>query len=384
MIKGNSIDRFEEFMEVYIDYNILGLALCDAIKKIEKNLDEFINLFPHVSRHNTYIKEKNRIWTSSFWVGMVYLAYNYTKKEDFLKHSPEYLSSFEERLTSNFIKTHDLGFLYILSSVALYKLKSDEKARILGINAAEKLANRYNSKGKYIEAWRSKDRKVDLMIDTMMNLPLLFWSSEETKNDKFKEIACNHAYTTEKILIRKDGSSYHIGIMDDIAGKLIKAKTFQGRYDESTWSRGQAWALYGFALCYKYTKNKLFLDTSIKTANYFINNVSKDMIPYWDLSFTEEDCELKDSSAASIASCGLLELSNQLGNKGVVYKKAAYKIIRTLYKNYFIHIENNKFNGLIKHGVYHINDGADEQTIWGDYFYLESLVRMNMDWVSFW
>jgi unsaturated chondroitin disaccharide hydrolase len=384
MIEEINIDRFEEFMDTDIDYSILKNALYDAIRKIKKNLDEFTDSFPHVSRNNIYIKEKNELWTSSFWVGMVYLAYNYTKDEDLLKYSQRYLDSFEERLKSDFINTHDLGFLYTLSSVALYKLKGDEKARSLALKAAEKLAGRYNKKGKYIVAWETKERKLDLMIDTMMNLPLLYWSSEETKNDKFKKIAYNHALTSAMILVREDGSSYHISLMDDITGKPIKAKTFQGRYDESTWSRGQAWAIYGFVLCYKYTKEKEFLDISRKTANYFINNLTEDMIPYWDLSFTKEEQDLKDSSAASIAACGLLELSRQLEDKSLVYKKAAYKIIRSLYKDYFIHKESNRFNGLIQHGVYHRNNGADELTIWGDYFYLESLVRMNMDWIIFW
>lgn len=384
MIEEINIDRFEEFMDADIDYSIVKNALYDAIRKIKKNLDEFIDSFPHVSRNNIYIKEKNELWTSSFWVGMVYLAYNYTKDEDLLKYSQRYLDSFKERLKSGFINTHDLGFLYTLSSVALYKLRGDEKARGLALEAAEKLAGRYNKKGKYIVAWETKERKVDLMIDTMMNLPLLYWASEETKNEEFKKIAHNHALISAMILVREDGSSYHICLMDDITGEPIKGKTFQGRYDESTWSRGQAWAIYGFVLCYKYTKEKKFLDISRKTANYFINNLTEDMIPYWDLSFTKEEQDLKDSSAASIAACGLLELSRQLEDKGLVYKKAAYKIISSLYEGYFIHKESNRFNGLIQHGVYHRNNGADELTIWGDYFYLESLVRMNMNWRTFW
>lgn len=371
-------------VDFYMGKDIMKQALQECIEKIKVNNDNFSKKFPHVSEANVYAAKENEIWTSSFWPGMVYLAYWCSEDEAFMKYRDIWLDSFEERLNNSSSDTHDLGFLYTLSCVSLHKIQGNERAKTLALKAAEKLVARYNEKGKYIKAWEDESASIDLMIDTMMNIPLLFWSSEVTGDKKFKEIAVNHAITSSKHLVREEGSTYHICPYDYSTGEILKGKTFQGRYDESTWARGQGWAIYGFALCYIYTKDEYFISLAKKAADYFMeNNRAKDYVPYWDLSFSEDSPDLKDSSAGAIAACGLLELSNEMGEEHNRYKEYAMKIIESLYKDYFTGLSNES-NGMLLHGVYHRNMGADECNIWGDYFYLEALARVNNVCKVFW
>ncbi|SHJ19148.1 unsaturated chondroitin disaccharide hydrolase [Clostridium amylolyticum] len=365
-----------------MDQDMMTEALRQCIEKIKINMENFSEKFPHVSEQNVYMPQKNDLWTSSFWPGMVYLAYCCFKDEALMKYKDKWLDSFEERLNDKSSDTHDLGFLYTLSCVSLYKIEGNERAKGLALRAAEKLISRYNEEGRYIKAWENESASIDLMIDTMMNIPLLFWSSEVTGDKKFREIAVKHAITSSKHLVRKDGSTYHICPYDYSAGELLKGKTFQGRYDETTWARGQGWAIYGFALCYKYTKDEYFISLAKKAADYFMkNNKAKDYVPYWDMSFTDESPDLKDSSAASIAACGLMELSYETEDNK--YKEYAMKIEESLYKYYFTGL-SSKSNGILLQGVYHRNLGADECNIWGDYFYLEALARLNNNYRIFW
>jgi unsaturated chondroitin disaccharide hydrolase len=359
-------------------------ALDDAIADIRERLDEYVGSYPHVSTNGSYKKEPNALWTSSFWIGMVYLCYDYTRDERFLKHRDGYLNDFKKRLETGYTDTHDLGFLFTLSSVALYKLTGDKQARRMAIEAAYKLAKRYHKRGKYIKAWENETMKVDLMIDTMMNLPLLFWAAEESGDGSLARIAVDHAKTTAKTLVRHDGSTYHIYLVDLNTGTPLTGKTYQGRCDESTWARGQAWAIYGFALCYKYTRDRNFLQFAKKAADYFLTRLPQDSVPYWDLSFTDQNPDLKDSSAASIAVCGLLELATHLDGSGDMYLQIGKEILSSLYQKYYNRENKALSSGLILEGVYHRNDGANEFTIWGDYFYLEALVRVNKQWRSFW
>jgi unsaturated chondroitin disaccharide hydrolase len=368
---------------VETDRAVFERALTEAIENVKGKVDEYVKVYPYVSSNQEYEKHPNVHWTSGFWVGMVYLCYEHTRDDFFLRHVDDYLTDFETRLDTGHTDTHDLGFLYTLSGVALYKLLGDERARAMAIKAAGKLAERYDERWQYIRAWEKKDMKVDLMIDTMMNLPLLYWAAQETGDKRFYEIALNHAKTTARTLVRKDYSTYHIYETDPKTGEPLSGKTFQGRLDESTWARGQAWALYGYVLTYKYTQDAQFLDLAKGIADYFIANLPPDLIPYWDFSFTADNPDMRDSSAAAIASCGLLELAQVLGDSGSEYHKVGQDLVAALYERHFDRSGNPKA-GLITEGVYHRHDGANEFTAWGDYFYLEGLVRVNKEWEAYW
>lgn len=358
-------------------------ALQEAVDVVEENLDVFVDTFPHVSKGNWYEPEKNELWTSSFYPGMCCLAYEMTGDPEFLKNQDKVLDSFEERLQKRVHISHDLGFLYTLSCVSLYKLTENQRAYQIAREAVSVLAERYNEKGKYIQAWGEMGigyPDVKIIIDCMMNLPLLYWSGEK----KYFEIAENHADTTAKYLIRPDYTSYHTYLMNPETGEGVCGRTHQGYADESTWARGQAWAVYGFALSYRYTKKEKFLRISEKTAEVFIRNLPSDFVPYWDFTFSDAKPDIRDTSAGAIFACGILELCNYVSEEAAErYRSIAERIIQNLYRAYTAkNIAGS--NGILTEGMYHRNDGAGECVIWGDYFYMEALVRLVSDWKLYW
>ena len=386
-IQFHEVQNPQRFEDGQYNEALYREALEAAVKKVRENLEVYIDKYPHVSENNVYPQEENKLWTASFFPGIVYLTYEITGDKSYLRYSDEYVKSFKLRVEEGRTVTHDLGFLYTLSCVANYKLTGNEEAKAVALKAADVLISRYNEKGRYIQAWGAIGLKypdVKIIIDTMLNLPFLYWASEVTGDRKYHDIAYNHAITASQSIVRDDASTYHTYLMNPDTGEAVEGKTHQGRFDESTWARGQAWAVYGFALSYTYTKEPYFLDVARKTANYFLNHLPQDHVPYWDFSFTDTEPDIRDSSAAAITLCGLLELAKHVeGQERELYQKAAYKIVESLYINYSTKDDPHS-NGLLLHGMYHRTNGADECTIWGDYYYFEALVRLLKDWKMYW
>lgn len=348
--------------------------------------------FPHVStipaEGLNYVPEDNALWTCAFFPGMMYLAYEHTGDTQFLAHAEEYLDSFTARLDNNIHITHDLGFLYTLSSVALYKLTGNMRAKALALRAAQMLAARYNEKGRYIQAWGEYGvgtPYVKIIVDTMLNLPLLFWASEATGDRRYAQIAAAHAHTCADYLVREDFSSFHSYLMDPATGKAIEGRTHQGFHDDTTWARGQGWVVTGFALAYRYTKEPRFLEVSRKAAEVFIQNLPADFVPYWDFAFNDRVPDLRDSSAAAIFTCGLLELADLTEKDdpsgAARYRAVARTVVRGLYDHYFLHDPDRL--GVLTDAIYHRVHGPT-CTIWGDYFFYETLIRLQKDWQRYW
>lgn len=363
--------------------NLYEEALNEAIEITRKNLDRYVDKFPHVSENYKYKAEDNCLWTSAFYPGMCCLAYEMSSDPEFLKHQEAVLDSFEQRVRNRSHISHDMGFLYTLSCVSLYKLTGNQRAYNLAHQAADLLEERYHEKGKYIQAWGEMGigyPDVKIIIDTMLNLPLLYWTGEERKFN----IARNHAEVSQAKLIRPDYSSYHTYLMNPETGEAVCGKTHQGYADESTWARGQAWAVYGFALSYRYTKQESFLETARKTAEVFIENLPADHVPYWDFTFTDDNPDIRDTSAGAIAACGLLELCNYVNEEEAKrYKGIAEQIVESLYHSYTTKDKQGS-DGVLAEGMYHRTVGAGECVIWGDYFYMEALVRLVKDWELYW
>ncbi|MBU3191002.1 glycoside hydrolase family 88 protein [Clostridium bowmanii] len=367
-------------------------AIRFIIDKIDQNMETFTYKYPApASEHNVYPAIDNIEWTSSFWTGMLWLAYEVTKDEKYRKVAEIQLESYEKRVDERIgTGTHDLGFLYTLSSVAAFKLTGSEKAKNIAIKAADLLMERYFEKAGIIQAWGNPDDPENggrMIIDCCMNLPLLYWASEITGDKKYHDAAASHIKQAEKYIIREDASSYHTYFMDINTGKPKYGQTVQGYSDNSCWARGQAWGIYGFPLSYKYTGDYDLILLAKKVTNYFINRLPEDYVAYWDIIFTNGE-EERDSSAAAIAACGLLELSKNLPLTDIgkrSYENAAMHIVKSLAENY---TSKNcpESNGVLLHAVYakpH-NKGIDECNIWGDYYYFEALVRLVKDWKSFW
>lgn len=357
---------------------------------VNRNIDYFTKGFPHVSQNNQYVQEENKLWTASFFPGMAYLGYAMTQDDSFIRARQFYLDSFANRMEKGHMETHDIGFLYSLSCVALYKLTANKRAKDIALSAADKLVARYNPQGQYIQAWGKMGigvPDVKIIIDCMMNLPLLYWASQETGVEKYRQIAQNHAHTSAKYLVREDGSTFHTYLMDPVSGRAIEGRTHQGRYDETTWARGQAWSLYGFTLSYMYTKDDVLLQKAIQSANYFINNQPENFVSYWDFSFTDVNPDIRDTSASAIAAAGLLELSTYVGEEQKeLYEKTAKVILQQLCLHYFIDDTKEGLSGcgLLKEGMYHRDHGFNECTVWGDYFFMEALCKVKGSKVLFW
>jgi unsaturated chondroitin disaccharide hydrolase len=325
-------------------------------------------------------------WTSSFFTGMALLSYESTKDAFFLKQLGRLSPTYADKITRASMDTmHDVGFLYSLYSVGLWKVTGSVEHRANGLKAAEELAKRYVPNGQYIRAWgRMDDKKGEYaglaIIDCMMNLPLLFWASEETGNAFFREIAIHHADTTLKNFIRPDNSVCHAYRFDSETGKPAREDNYCGAAVGSHWARGTAWAIYGFALAYRYTQKQQYLDASLRLAQKFASLLDSEVVPLWDF---RRETTIRDSSAASIAACGLYELAKH-SPAATELSSLADNLISRLITNY-LNIDR-KVYGLLARGE--VGDGVGQAkevyTSWGDYFFMEALARKLYSHPTYW
>lgn len=372
-----------------------GLQNC--ANQILKILPEFTDKFQSSNSENLWYQPvENRSWTTGFWTGEIWLAYEFTKDERLKEAALIQCESFYERITKGIsIASHDMGFLYSLSCVAAYKLTRNEKAKEAALMAADNLITMFREKGNFIQSINQPDNKLEyrMIVDTLLNLPLLYWASEVTGDVKYRDIAVTHFRTTVDVLLREDGSVSQAARFDNETGAHLLNYTRQGYCNASAWSRGQAWAVYGPAISYKYTGLQECKDMYAKTALYFMEHLPEDMVAYFDLCFTEGNEWPRDSSAAAIAVCGMLEMAKYLEvEEAEYYVSCAKKIMKSLYDNYMV-CDFSRSNGLLLHGTYccktdfnamRTDLGKDECTSFGDYFFLEALMRLHKDWEMYW
>ncbi len=320
-------------------------------------------------------------WTTSFFTGMAALEFEVSGDLYFLKQLNRFKDLYKNKVNEYGMDTmHDLGFLYILYSKALYMLTGDPDHKNTAIKAAEELAKRYNVKGEYIRAWgRMDDHKSDYeglaIIDCMMNIPLLFWASHETGNSLFYDIAVKHADTTYKLFVREDYSVYHAYRFDSDSGKPKGGDNYCGYSINSHWARGTNWAIYGFALAYGYTNDSKYLEISKKIADKYLECMGDNLIPIWDFRLSEGSKTILDSSAASVSVCGFMEiLKYDKDNK----KLANYsdKILNALCTDEYIDF-NESCAGILKKAEVGDGIGAAKNayTSWGDYYLMEALAK---------
>ena len=245
-------------------------ALRFCTRQVIRNLPEFTDKFQKAySEGNFYQPTPNEDWTTGFWTGEIWLAYEYAREKmkeeaESLKHAGEVqVQSFLERIDNKLgVDHHDMGFLYSPSCVAAYKLTGSRTGREAAIKAADQLITRYHPVGEFIQAWGPMDAPENyrLIIDCLLNLPLLYWASDETGDDKYREIAEKHIHTAIKNVIREDYSTWHTFFFNMETGEPDHGATCQGYRDGSAWARGQAWGIYGCALAYKYTGRKEYIE----------------------------------------------------------------------------------------------------------------------------
>ena len=270
-------------------------------------------------------------------------------------------------------EVHDLGFLFMSTYYRWRNLTRDPKLQDVLVEAGRTMAMRFQEKGEYLHSFVAQN---SLFIDIMMNVGIIFYAALETRDAKLMNIALRHCLTTRRVLVRGDGSTAHEGMFDPETGAFLGQTTHQGWRGDSCWSRGLAWALYGFGTAYRCTRDARLLGTAEACAAFYIERTPADGVPPWDYDAPAESQALRDTSAAAIAASGLLQLAQLAPDriKGRFYDAAARRVLSTLCKNYLAEGEP-QWEGILKGGVYHREKklGVNESVMWGEYFFLEAL-----------
>jgi len=349
-------------------------------EKIEKELNRMGNKIPYIAEDGIYkkdMKEENICWwTNGFFAGILWQLYNVSKKTCFLEGAEKIEEILDEAFTDFIGLHHDVGFMWLHTSVANYRLTGNEKSRVRGLHAATVLAGRYNGNGEFIRAW-NLDKTGWMIVDSMMNIPLLFWAAEEFSDSRFSYIAKKHADTALRVLVREDGSCNHIVVFNPDTGEVLEKPAGQGYAEGSSWSRGQAWALYGFALAYRYTKKQEYLDAAKKIAHYVLANIiTTDYIARVDFRSPKEPI-MWDTTASACIACGLLEIAEHLSEyESLFYSDNAEAILKSLNKQYCNW--NVEEDGILQYGTaaYHLEEDTHVPIIYGDYFLAEGIIRL--------
>lgn len=321
----------------------------------------------------------SRDWTSGFFPGVLWFLYEYSGDKRWQDQARKFTASIEKEKTN--ATTHDMGFKVYCSAGTGLRLTGDSHYKDVVIESAKTLSTRFNPKTGVILSWdHSRDKWVNpVIIDNMMNLELLFEATKLSGDSSFHKIAVSHANTTIKNHFRPDYSSYHVIDYDPQTGAVLKKNTHQGYSHESAWSRGQGWALYGYTMCYRETKDSAYLEQAKNVANYILKhkNMPADLVPYYDFDAPGIPEEPRDASAAAVIASALYELSTY-GNNGQTYRKAADKIMISLSTKYIAPEGQNKgFILLHSTGSKPSSSEVDVPLSYADYYYLEALLRKN-------
>jgi len=324
-------------------------------------------------------------WTNGFWGGMMWLMYHETGDAKY----KEIAAISEAKLDRCFELFHglhhDVGFMWLPTSVANYRVTKCPKSRKRALHAANLLAGRFNVAGGFIRAWddlENSDTRGWAIIDCMLNIPLLYWATEETGDPRYKHIAVKHADTTMNAFVRPDGSVHHIVEFDPDQGGVVKAYGGQGYAEGSSWTRGQTWALYGFMMSYIHTRKQEYLDTAKRVAHYFIANIPEDGVIPVDFRQPPEP-KLEDDTAAAIAACGLIEIAKAVPEyERRLYLDAAFKLLRALEARCDWTERSDavvQFGSAAYHAATH-----HHPIIYGDYYFMEALFKLKGNDLYLW
>jgi chondroitin AC lyase len=336
-------------------------------------------------------------WTPGFFPGSLWYTYEYTKDTALKAAAIKWTERLEP--LQYFTQHHDLGFMMYCSYGNAYRLTGNQAYKDILVQAAKSLSTRFNPVTGSIKSWNgfrswhgNKTYNFPVIVDNMMNLELLFFASKVTGDTSFRHIAVTHAQTAMKNQVRPDYSTYHVVCYDTLTGAVAGRETAQGYADNSTWSRGQAWGIYGFTMTYRETKDPRFLATAQKMADWYLDNpnLPKDKVPYWDFNAKQAgfvpgvrsnaknvDIKFRDASAAAITTSALFELSTYPGRNSKKYYKAAVKMLESLTSPAYKAALGTNGNFLLMHSVGSIphNSEIDVPLVYADYYLLEALLR---------
>ncbi|MBO5009710.1 MAG: glycoside hydrolase family 88 protein [Clostridia bacterium] len=339
-----------------------------------------------------YGESKNNNWVCGMYTGSYLMAYQITGDNWFKDVVTEHIDSFVEREANRVgMDDHDVGFAFVPSCVGAYKVLGLESAKAAAQRAvAYYYSTGYSQEGRFIirsHKWNALGG-YRTMIDSLMNASLFLWAGKEFDREEYTMAGYQHNLTSVRLIVRDDGSTYHHYQFDPETSKPLYGLTWQGLSDESCWSRGQSWGVYGFSIAYSYASDSIIRNAQRDVTYYMLNHLPDDLIPYWDYTFTSGD-EPRDSSAAAIAVCGMLDMASMLPEgsaQRTVYESAAAQIMEALIDKCTTDI-GVEYDGLI-HSVTHgkpQNLAIEECAPYADYFYLEALARfLKQDFIRPW
>jgi unsaturated chondroitin disaccharide hydrolase len=352
-----------------------------AIQLAESSKDSVL-VSPRTTENNKLKLVKRSDWTSGFFPGNLWMTYELTGDEKWKERALDYNMSLEKEQWNG--DSHDIGFKMYCSFGKAFQHTGDSAFQNILIQSAQTLAKRFNPVVGCIRSWDHNTDKWDypVIIDNMMNLELLMWASKETGDENLKNIAVKHAQTTMKNHFREDNSSFHVIDYNPETGEVENRNTHQGYADESAWTRGQAWGLYGYTMMYRETGMQEFLIQAEKIAGFILkqNGLKEGKIPYWDFNAPNIPNEPYDASAAAIIVSALYELSNYSKNEKE-YNEVADRLFNTLSSPEFLSGVGENHGFLLKHSTGHLPNGSeiDVPLVYADYYYLESIIkRKNM------
>ncbi len=328
------------------------------------------------TRWNLRKAEKSE-WTAGFWPGVLWYGYEASDSAKILDEAKNYTASLEF-LSRTPAYDHDLGFLVYCSYGNGYRLTGDKKYKEVILATADTLATLFNPKVGTILSWPREIKRFgghNTIIDNMINLEMMFWAAENGGSKELWDMAVMHADTTMKYHFRPDGSSYHVAVYDQKNGGHIRSVTHQGYADDSMWARGQGWGIYGYAICYRFTKDKRYLDFAKKITDLYLDQLPEDMIPYWDFNDPRIPNAPRDASAAAVVASALLELSDYVDSADSKrYFDAAVAMLEELDANY----RSVTSPAVLNHSTGHHPNRSeiDYSIIYADYYYMEALLRL--------
>jgi hypothetical protein len=355
-------------------------ALAFAVARTRENAERVTD-FPEAAKNGAweYARNKPGGWVGGHWTGLLWLAFAQTGDPFFERAAREWTTKLAPR--QNDTSTHDLGFLFELSHVLGAQLTGDTSLNAPAAQAARSLIQRYNEKGKFIRAWgalNAEQNRGRAIIDTLMNLDLLYWATRETGEQVFAEIATAHARTALKYQVRADWSTSHTMDFNAETGAFLAQDTHQGLSASSCWARGQAWAVYGCAETYRNTGDAIFLDAARNLAEYALRRAPADRVPFWDYDSPLIPNDVRDSSAAAILAAGLLILADQDRANAARWRDEATTILKSLWENYSSRGTNEP--SILIHATRSKPHGAmDSGLIYGDFYFVEALTDLKRD-----
>lgn len=389
--------RIEMLLSVFLLLCFSGFAQQDNVGDMEKLIDEQLNKSVQQYKYfatnipegkipktidpktKELITAPNRWWTNGFYAGTLWYLYEYSHDQEIREEAENQLRLIEPLKT--YKGSHDMGFLMFNSFGNAYRITGNKTYRDVALVSAQSLSTRYNDQVKAIKSWDWTPEPFPVIIDNMLNLELLLWAGKETDKESFINEAINHANTTQRNHFRKDYSTWHVVYYDPDTGKAVKKKTHQGYSDSSTWARGEVWALYGYTMMYRETKDKSYLEQADHVADFLFNHprMPKDLIPYWDFDDPKIPNTYRDVSAAAAMASRLLELAHIHPDSERVasYKQKAEIILKHLSSSDYFYGDKEGVGFLLKHSVGSLpgNNEVDVPLTYADYYYVEALMR---------